>query len=42
MDLRFDAHDCPVVIDVNPFPGYRGFPSAIDPLLESVERALAA
>jgi hypothetical protein len=28
------------VIDVNPFPGYRGFPSAIEPLLDCVERAL--
>jgi ribosomal protein S6--L-glutamate ligase len=42
VDLRLDAGDRPVVIDVNPFPGYRGFPSAIDPLLDCVERALAA
>lgn len=42
VDLRFDADGRPVVIDVNPFPGYRGFPSAVEPLLESVERALAA
>jgi ribosomal protein S6--L-glutamate ligase len=42
VDLRLDADDRPVVIDVNPFPGYRGFPSAIDPLLDCVERALAA
>jgi ribosomal protein S6--L-glutamate ligase len=42
VDLRFDADDRPVVIDVNPFPGYRGFPSAIEPLIDSVERALAA
>jgi ribosomal protein S6--L-glutamate ligase len=42
VDLRFDADGGPVVIDVNPFPGYRGFPSAVAPLLDSVERALAA
>jgi ribosomal protein S6--L-glutamate ligase len=42
VDVRFDADGRPVVIDVNPFPGYRGFPSAIEPLLDCVERALAA
>jgi ribosomal protein S6--L-glutamate ligase len=42
VDLRFDADGRPVVVDVNPFPGYRGFPSAVEPIVERVEMALTA
>jgi ribosomal protein S6--L-glutamate ligase len=42
VDLRLDADGRPTVIDVNPFPGFRGFRSAVEPILERVERALAA
>lgn len=38
VDLRFDA-GAPVVIDVNPFPGFRGFPGAVPALLAEVDRA---
>ncbi|PLS86745.1 MAG: hypothetical protein CYG60_05625 [Actinobacteria bacterium] len=39
VDLRFDG-DEPVIIDANPFPGYRGFPEAVGALLAEVGRAL--
>jgi ribosomal protein S6--L-glutamate ligase len=42
VDIRYDALGRPLVIDVNPFPGYRGFPAAVDSLLDTVERAVAA
>lgn len=38
-DLRFDG-GTPVLIDVNPFPGYRGFPAAITALRAEVDRCL--
>jgi ribosomal protein S6--L-glutamate ligase len=38
VDLRADA-GAPVVIDVNPFPGYRGFPEAVPALLAEIDRA---
>lgn len=38
VDLRSDAGG-PVVIDVNPFPGFRGFPEAVPALLAEVDRA---
>ena len=39
VDLRFlDA--CPVIVDANPFPGYRGFPEAVPALRSEIERAL--
>lgn len=38
VDLRFDE-GAPVVIDVNPFPGFRGFPEAVPALLAEVDRA---
>jgi ribosomal protein S6--L-glutamate ligase len=41
VDLRCDA-DRPVVIDVNPFPGYRGFPAAVPALLAEIGRVLEA
>jgi len=40
VDLRFRDNQ-PVIIDVNPFPGYRGFPDAAQTLRGEVERALA-
>ena len=39
VDLRFDR-DRPVVIDANPFPGYRGFPDAVSALRSEVARSL--
>jgi ribosomal protein S6--L-glutamate ligase len=41
VDLRFDG-ERPVIIDANPFPGYRGFPEAVEALRAEVERALEA
>lgn len=41
VDLRFDGEG-PVIIDANPFPGYRGFPGAVGALRAEVERALGA
>jgi ribosomal protein S6--L-glutamate ligase len=41
VDLRFEAGE-PVVIDANPFPGYRGFPDAAPALRAEIERALGA
>jgi ribosomal protein S6--L-glutamate ligase len=38
VDLRADA-GAPVVIDVNPFPGFRGFPEAMPALLTEIDRA---
>lgn len=38
VDLRSDAGGS-VVIDVNPFPGFRGFPKAVPALLAEVDRA---
>jgi ribosomal protein S6--L-glutamate ligase len=39
VDLRFEDGE-PVVIDANPFPGYRGFPEAVPALRAEIERAL--
>ena len=39
VDLRLDR-ERPVIIDANPFPGYRGFPEAVEALRAEVERAL--
>lgn len=39
VDLRFDNGE-PFIVDVNPFPGYRGFPEAVEALRAEVERAL--
>jgi ribosomal protein S6--L-glutamate ligase len=39
VDLRFEDGE-PVVIDANPFPGYRGFPDAVPALRAEIERAL--
>ncbi len=39
VDLRVER-DRPVIIDANPFPGYRGFPDAVDALLGEIERRL--
>jgi ribosomal protein S6--L-glutamate ligase len=39
VDLRFEDGE-PVVIDANPFPGYRGFPDAVSALRVEIERAL--
>ncbi len=39
VDLRFDDEG-PVIIDANPFPGYRGFPDAVGALRAEVGRAL--
>jgi ribosomal protein S6--L-glutamate ligase len=39
VDLRHDG-DRPVIIDANPFPGYRGFPAALAPLKAEIESAL--
>lgn len=41
VDLRFEGGE-PVVIDANPFPGYRGFPAAVGALRAEVGRALEA
>lgn len=40
VDLRLDRQG-PVIVDVNPFPGYRGFPDAVPALRAEIERALA-
>jgi ribosomal protein S6--L-glutamate ligase len=40
LDVRFE-HGQPLVIDANPFPGYRGFPAAVPALRAEIERALA-
>jgi ribosomal protein S6--L-glutamate ligase len=37
VDLRTDAAE-QVVIDVNPFPGFRGFPAAVPALLAEIDR----
>ena len=37
VDLRV-CEGAPVVIDVNPFPGYRGFPEAMPALLAEIDR----
>jgi glutathione synthase/RimK-type ligase-like ATP-grasp enzyme len=39
VDLRFEDGE-PVVIDANPFPGYRGFREAVPALRAEIERAL--
>lgn len=39
VDLRFEDGQ-PVIIDANPFPGYRGFPAAVPALLSEIERSL--
>jgi glutathione synthase/RimK-type ligase-like ATP-grasp enzyme len=39
VDLRFERGS-PVIVDANPFPGYRGFPAAVPALRSEVERAL--
>ena len=39
VDLRFEDGE-PVVIDANPFPGYRGFQEAVPALRAEIERAL--
>jgi ribosomal protein S6--L-glutamate ligase len=39
VDLRYEDHR-PVVIDANPFPGYRGFPGAVSALRFEIEHAL--
>lgn len=39
VDLRFEG-DRPVIIDANPFPGYRGFPDAVNALLREIEQRL--
>jgi ribosomal protein S6--L-glutamate ligase len=39
-DLRYDEGR-PVIIDLNPFPGYRGFPGAVAALRREIERRLA-
>lgn len=39
VDLRFEGGR-PVIIDANPFPGYRGFPAAVPALLSEIERSL--
>jgi ribosomal protein S6--L-glutamate ligase len=39
VDLRFDGEG-PVIIDANPFPGYRGFPGAVGPLRAEIEKGL--
>jgi ribosomal protein S6--L-glutamate ligase len=39
VDLRFGGERM-VIIDANPFPGYRGFPDAVEALQAEVERAL--
>ena len=41
VDLRFDE-DGPKIIDANPFPGYRGFPEAVESLRAEIGRALGA
>ncbi len=41
VDLRFEDEQ-PYLIDVNPFPGYRGFPDAVAALRGEIERALEA
>jgi ribosomal protein S6--L-glutamate ligase len=38
VDLRLEG-GLPFVVDVNPFPGYRGFPEAVPALLAEMERA---
>ena len=40
VDLRCER-SAPVIIDVNPFPGYRGFPAAVDALRAEIDRVLA-
>lgn len=39
VDLRFEG-DEPTIIDANPFPGYRGFPGAVEALRGEVLRIL--
>lgn len=39
VDLRFEDGD-PVIIDANPFPGYRGFPESVPALRAEIERFL--
>jgi len=41
VDLRFDGGR-PVIVDANPFPGYRGFPEAVGALRAEVGRTLEA
>lgn len=41
VDLRFRDGE-PVIIDVNPFPGFRGFPAAVPALRHEIDRALDA
>ena len=38
VDLRLEG-ERPVIIDANPFPGYRGFPEAVEALRAEVDRA---
>jgi ribosomal protein S6--L-glutamate ligase len=39
VDLRFEGGR-PVIVDANPFPGFRGFPSAVPALRSEIERVL--
>ena len=39
VDLRFNDERA-IIVDANPFPGYRGFPEAVEALRAEVERAL--
>jgi ribosomal protein S6--L-glutamate ligase len=39
VDLRYQ-HGFPVVIDVNPFPGFRGFPTAVPALAQLIAHTL--
>ena len=39
VDLRFHGR-APVIVDLNPFPGYRGFPVAVAALRTEIEAAL--
>lgn len=39
VDLRCSGKDS-VIVDVNPFPGYRGFPEAVPALMSEIERCL--
>lgn len=41
VDLRFEDGR-PAIVDVNPFPGYRGFPAAVRALRSEIERALVS
>lgn len=40
VDLRPDESGELVVVDANPFPGYRGFPAAVAPIVAEIEHTL--